>query len=140
MLVNHFIEKYNRPKEKNITGIDPEAMETLQRYGWPGNVRELENAIERAVLLAETGLIKLEHLPTHIREKSQKAGKEFISLPYHGTFKAATDRFSQMYLEAALKRSRGNVTQAAKDAGIERESFHRLLKKHGLKAEDFRSS
>ncbi|MFQ5873606.1 MAG: sigma-54 interaction domain-containing protein [Dehalococcoidia bacterium] len=141
LLINHFIAKYNQTMDKDISGVAPEVAKALQAYSWPGNVRELENAIERAVLLADSGPIKLEHLPPSIWEKSHKpAGEALVNLPYHEAAQAAAHDFSKTYLVAVLKRHQGNVTQAAKDAGIERESFHRLLKKHGLKAEEFRSS
>lgn len=53
LLVDHFIQKYSEENQKQIKGVTPETMELLVRYRWPGNVRELENAIERAVVLAD---------------------------------------------------------------------------------------
>lgn len=52
-LVHHFMEKYNKENEKNITGITPEAIQLLENYDWPGNVRQLENVIERSVVLCQ---------------------------------------------------------------------------------------
>ncbi|MER3474001.1 MAG: two-component system response regulator [Armatimonadota bacterium] len=53
LLVDHFIRKYNEENERHIKGVTPETMQLLINYRWPGNVRELENAIERAVVLAD---------------------------------------------------------------------------------------
>lgn len=141
LLINHFIAKYSQSGDQDVIGIDPEAIEALHAHSWPGNVRELENALERAVLLAGAGPIKLEHLPPSIWEEPRKpAGEELIHLPYHDAAQSAAHDFGKTYLAAVLKRYKGNVTKAAKDAGIERESFHRLLKKHDLKADEFRNS
>ncbi len=141
LLINHFVAKYNKTKDEGTSAIDSEAIQALQTYSWPGNVRELENAIERATLLAEEGPIKLEHLPPSILERSHRpSGEALVSLPYHEAVQAAAHDFSKAYLVAVLKRHQGNVTRAAKDTGIERESFHRLLKKHDVKAKEFRNS
>ena len=56
-LVNHFLVKYNKKREKNVTAISDEAIKVLTDYDWPGNVRELENVIERAVVLTRGGTI-----------------------------------------------------------------------------------
>jgi len=58
LLVKHFLIKYNKKREKNVTGISKEAMKILTGYDWPGNVRELENVIERAVVLARSRVIE----------------------------------------------------------------------------------
>lgn len=141
LLINHFVAKYKKTKDEGTSGIDSEAVKALQTCSWPGNVRELENAIERATLLAEEDPIKLEHLPPSISERSHRpSGEALVNLPYHEAVQAAAHDFSKAYLVAVLKRHQGNVTRAAKDTGIERESFHRLLKKHDVKAKEFRNS
>ena len=58
LLVKYFLIKYNKKREKNVTGISKEAMKILTGYDWPGNVRELENVIERAVVLARSRVIE----------------------------------------------------------------------------------
>lgn len=64
---------------------------------------------------------------------------DLVKLPYREVLAHSRDRSSKEYLTALLKEVRGNVTHAAERAGIERESLHRLLKKYGLRADDFRS-
>ena len=61
-----------------------------------------------------------------------------MDLPYREVIDQARDRVSRAYLEALLREFRGNVTRAAERAGLERESLHRLLKKHGLRSDDYR--
>jgi len=58
LLANHFLDKYNKKRGKNIKAISDQAMKALVEYDWPGNVRELENAIERAVVLTENNMVK----------------------------------------------------------------------------------
>jgi len=59
LLANYFVEKYGARCNRKLKGISPEARERLLAYDWPGNVRELENAIERAVVLGTTDLIRV---------------------------------------------------------------------------------
>lgn len=65
-LVDHFMERYNREKRKQILGLTPEAMAILMLYDWPGNIRELENALEHAIVLCQGGLIGINCLPEQI--------------------------------------------------------------------------
>jgi transcriptional regulator with PAS, ATPase and Fis domain len=69
LLVDHFIQRFNREKKKNILGITQEAMAALILYDWPGNIRELENAIEHAFVLCREELICLQHLPDELLSK-----------------------------------------------------------------------
>ncbi|MFN2351906.1 MAG: sigma-54 interaction domain-containing protein, partial [Kiritimatiellia bacterium] len=66
LLLEHFIERFNRRLDKNITGSDPEVMEILMAHDYPGNVRELENIVERAFVLCPKGQIGLRHLPPEL--------------------------------------------------------------------------
>ena len=63
LLVDHFIERFNREKKKHILGLTQEAMAALMLYEWPGNIRELENALEHAFILCKEKLVRLRHLP-----------------------------------------------------------------------------
>ena len=71
LLANHFIGKYNVINKKDIKGIEPKAMEIIERYKWRGNVRELENVIERAVTLEIGNVIQPDTLPDEIRSFSE---------------------------------------------------------------------
>jgi transcriptional regulator with PAS, ATPase and Fis domain len=68
LLVDHFLEKYNREANRQVTQVPREVLDTLLAYSWPGNVRELENCIERAVVMSPEKTISLELLPEEIRE------------------------------------------------------------------------
>ena len=69
-LVRHFIARFSAEESKRIVGIEPDALELLQSYAWPGNVRQLENAVYRAIVLAETSMLTVAEFPqiaTHVQ-------------------------------------------------------------------------
>jgi transcriptional regulator with PAS, ATPase and Fis domain len=68
LLVDHFLEKYNREANRQVTRVPREVLDKLLAYSWPGNVRELENCIERAVVMSSDNEVSLEILPEEIRE------------------------------------------------------------------------
>jgi DNA-binding NtrC family response regulator len=68
LLVDHFLEKYNREENRHVTQMSREVMDVLMAYSWPGNVRELENCIERAVVMSPGNSITLDLLSDEIRE------------------------------------------------------------------------
>jgi transcriptional regulator with PAS, ATPase and Fis domain len=68
LLVDHFLEKYNREESRHVTQVTREVMDALMAYSWPGNVRELENCVERAVVMSPGNFITLDLLSEEIRE------------------------------------------------------------------------
>jgi DNA-binding NtrC family response regulator len=134
LLVQHFLRKFADVSPRPVEGISPEAMILLEAYNWPGNVRELENTIERAISLTDTPVIGKEVLPLQIRSQ------EFTEIPSPSdaaSFKEAKDRwievFEKKYLSDLLKRHNYNISAAAREAGINRKTIHRLIEKHGLR-------
>ncbi len=112
--------------------FDETARSLLTCYPWPGNVRELQNVVERAAALADGPVIRAEHLPDRIRSCSHETGQS------HGsTFKQAKQEllhaFERTFLSDLLKRHQGHIGLAAREAGVDRKTIERLLKKHGLR-------
>jgi transcriptional regulator with PAS, ATPase and Fis domain len=70
LLVDHFLEKYNREENRHVTQVPREVLDVLLAHSWPGNVRELENCIERAVVMSPDNTISLELIPEEIREST----------------------------------------------------------------------
>jgi DNA-binding NtrC family response regulator len=102
-------------------------------------VRELENLVQRALAVTDgpkLGAAAFEQLPP--RAGHSFAGLRPETLTYRDMLEAARERATRDYLVAVMKDVGGNVTQAAERAGIERESMHRLLKKHGVRSDDFK--
>ncbi|MEO0102157.1 MAG: sigma-54-dependent Fis family transcriptional regulator [candidate division WOR-3 bacterium] len=127
LLAKYFVEKYGEKFNKPIQGISPSALNLIRTYPWPGNVRELENAIARAVSLAEGEIIKPEDLKLEI---SAKEGKQDESLKM--TLRA-TEREK---IIAAIRRCGGNKSEAAKILGISRRTLYYKMDELGIKDED----
>jgi two-component system response regulator AtoC len=140
LLAAHFLEKHARAFRRDVTGLEPDALKILTGYAWPGNVRELENAVERAVAVARGPRITPEDLPAELSAQPGAAppGSELATLPYREAVEQVRERFSREYLLSLMREFKGNVTKAAERARVERETLHRLLKKHGIRGHSFR--
>ncbi len=143
LLAAHFLTKHARALRRELAGFEPEALQRLAAYPWPGNVRELENAVERAVAVSTDDRVRMADLPAEVLGGGGAASPPLdpaalAQLPYREAVEKARDRTSREYLVALLAEFGGNVTRAAERAGLERESLHRLLRKHGIKSDDFK--
>jgi DNA-binding NtrC family response regulator len=134
LLVGHFLRKYAAQNDKEVTGIQQQALQCLLGYDWPGNVRELENVIERAIVLAKGPTINIDDLPNHLRnDDGQKddavpiSNDQFV-LPGSATF-ADIER---MAIAQALQRSGGNRQAAARSLNIGVATLYRKLKTYQL--------
>jgi transcriptional regulator with GAF, ATPase, and Fis domain len=129
VLVEAFLEEIGRSVGRPAGGISSEVEDTLAAYGWPGNVRELRNAIERAVILCEGGLITSEHLPLGITSAPPPASPSASA----GTAGAATlDAVEREMIVSALARAHNNKSEAARLLGLSRAQLYSRLDKHGL--------
>jgi two-component system response regulator AtoC len=126
LLVGHYIDRYNREFRKRVRGLQPAAQALLDQYGWPGNVRELRNAIERAMLLADHGLLGPEDFVTLSRGTTSAA----FRLPPEGVSLEAVER---QLLMQALERAGGNQTHAGHLLGINRDQVRYRIEKFGLR-------
>jgi len=126
-LVDHFITYYNKMHSKDIAGMDRETMERCMSYQWPGNVRELENAVERAVVLADDTLLHIQDLPEHVRGEGQGfVNVKGLSIKQHA-------REMEMHLiKRALKATGGNRARAARLLDISRVALIQKIKQYGL--------
>ena len=130
LLAAYFLERYARKMNKAVTGFSEEAQYVLMRYRYPGNVRELENAIQRAVALAEGPLIRPEDLPQPLREAEQpriEGPKGMLEVPDGLTLEEVED----LYIRRTLEMTGGNASEAARRLGISRSTLWRKLKKQG---------
>ena len=133
LLVEHFIDRYNRELGKKIAGISPEALGVLQEYPWPGNVRELQNVVERSVALLESGPIGLNDLPTDLLLPDLRGRvKQAENLP----LKTATDEFERQIVMRVLERVQWNRSEASRILGIHRNSLQMKLKRWGVEVSD----
>jgi DNA-binding NtrC family response regulator len=139
VLARHFVGKFGA--KVGVTGLSAATLAALRAFHWPGNVRQLRNAIERACALGQRGELQLADLPPELRE--QPAGVavddgESIG----GTFQEMKARhvaaLESAYLEALLKKHKGNVTHCSEEAGMTRSAFQKLMQKHGIRSSGFR--
>jgi two-component system response regulator HydG len=125
------------------TRFSPEALAALVSYRWPGNVRELRSVVERAAIVEPRKEVQLSSLPDELLGSSplrlvSASDVDLARLSYREAVETSREETNRRYLEAVLRRFRGDVNGAAAHAGIERESFYRLLRRCSLSAEDFR--
>lgn len=122
LLADFFLTRFARKYKKEIKGITLEAKNMLQKYAWPGNVRELQHAIERAVILSETYMLKPENFVLKSPALKRKVEYENLNL----------SSLEKDTIERALRRAEGNVTRAAELLGITRYALYRKLDKLNL--------
>ena len=126
LLVNYYIDRYNREFRKHVRGVTPEALAQLQRYRWPGNIRELRNAIERAMLLMDRDWLEPGDFVTLTR--STASALQF-QLPANGV---VLEEIERQLLVQALERAHGNQTHAGQLLGINRDQVRYRIEKFGL--------
>lgn len=133
-LVKHFIQHYNRKFKRSIEGVSSEAARLLLAYHWCGNVRELRNAVERAMILAESTLLTPQNLPIAItRPESADSPVPGPRAPQVLGEGLSLEENERMLLTRALEKTGGNQTQAARLLGITRDTLRYKMKKFSLR-------
>ena len=112
--------------------FEPLSLSCLKAYGWPGNVRELQNVIERAATLADGPVIRVEHLPERLRLAERGDAPEQEVPRYKDAKQEVVRSFERTYLLDLLKRHDWHMGQAAQEAGVDRKTIERMVKRHGL--------
>jgi two-component system response regulator HydG len=136
LLANAFLNTLQQGNAR-ITGLSDEVIDCFRRYRWPGNIRELRNVIERSVALSRTETVHLSDLPRPMREAEASTSRR-VSVLAEISREEALDNADQSYLTALLEKHKGNISQAAQQAGLSRQGMHKLLTRHGLDADEFR--
>ncbi|MCB9746427.1 MAG: sigma-54-dependent Fis family transcriptional regulator [Alphaproteobacteria bacterium] len=131
-LVEHFVSGFNARLGKRVRAVAPEAMRALVEAPWPGNVRQLENAIERAVLLAESDTLRLGDLPPRVGQGGVESGP--VSVEEELSIKRRTAALERELIAKALERSGGNRSQAARVLEISYKALLYKIRDYGLEA------
>lgn len=146
VLARHFASRFGLAYGQPDVFFNSKAVTRLENYGWPGNVRELQSVVERAVLLASGPELREEDLDlfdpqTDFEERGD--APDFLGSPDGGTepsgevFRAAKEKairaFERAYLIQVMTAADGNVSRAARLAGMQRRDFQRLLRKHDVR-------
>lgn len=127
LLIEHFIEKYNKINSKQVQGVSDEVMKRLLSYEWPGNIRELENVIERSVIFCTDEHITFDLLPDLLRDS--RSPKSFDGLaPLHTVVEAA----EKNAISKVLQHFKGNRNKTADFLEINRTTLYQKMKKYNL--------
>jgi DNA-binding NtrC family response regulator len=143
LLAHAFLRKFGADR---ISSFEDDALAALEAYAWPGNVRELQNVVERACALADGDVIKRRDLPEHVTARDSRpraaaaTGSEVDpgeaarqGIPLMDARERWMAVLEAAYLRDVLDRHDGNISAAAKTAGVDRKTFHRLVSKHQIR-------
>ncbi|MCB0421759.1 MAG: sigma-54-dependent Fis family transcriptional regulator [Bdellovibrionales bacterium] len=141
-IIQVFIDKLNLTHQKQIKGVQKEALEALKRYEWPGNVRELENLVERAYILEKTPFLTAESFPLEVVQQTSTTAvlPLNIKLPLAEARNRMIDNFERQYLKELLTETHGKINQTAEIAGISTRQLNKLMNKYGLITKAFKSA
>jgi two-component system response regulator HydG len=157
LLANHYLQKFARSMHRDPKHLASDTVRALREYEWPGNIRELEHAIEHAMVLSQKDIICASDLPFVRPSGTFREGKpisgaptdrahalateggrggasdvalsELAELPYAEAKRRLVTRFDETYTGEMLRRTSGNMSEAARRAGLDRSNFRRLLKR-----------
>jgi len=138
LLAHTFLNKFERRDTAPLQGFQPEVLEALEAYSWPGNVRELQNVIQRACALADSDKISLSDLPRDLQmaaetHDSTASLSPAARLPLKQEKARWIEQLESAYVAELLECKGGNISEAARAAGVDRKTIHRLLNKHRLR-------
>ena len=124
LMLNAFLDEFNRENNKSITGFDSRSRSALYKYDWPGNIRQLRNCVESAVVMCSGNEITLEDLPPTVRGAAES---NVIQVPVGITMAEA----EKIIIQQNLASNQGNKTKTADILGIGRKTLHRKLEEYG---------
>jgi transcriptional regulator with PAS, ATPase and Fis domain len=124
-LIRHFLSQMSLLHQKPVRGVTPEALRILVSHDYPGNIRELENILEHGLVLTESPLIGVEHLPRWL----VKAGPPAVPL-------GSLEECERSVIVAALERNEWCRLAAARELGIHKSTLFRKIKRLGIRLPD----
>ena len=130
LLINHYLNAISDRTGQPPKRIAKAALSILLQYSWPGNVRQLTNVVEQVVALSTSPVVSMSLVEDAIRHN----GNSILPLT------EAKRQFEKDYVEQLLRTTNGNMTLAAKLAQRNRSDFYKILKRHGLEPEQFKST
>lgn len=134
ILVEHFIKKYNTSHGLCIKEITPAAIKILINYDWPGNIRELENIIERAMVMTDKDIVDVDGIPENITAHHSEGIYHIPEDNY--SIKKLGRIMEEKLIRKALKKTRGNKSQAAKLLEISYPALLSKITEYGITSED----
>jgi DNA-binding NtrC family response regulator len=133
LLAAHFVALQNAKFGTGIRGLAPDAMEAATHFPWPGNIRQLKNVIEASMAMEAGDYITFPVLAQFI----EVAPGDDASFEEENEYARALTRFESDYLKGLLRKSKGNVEAAAREAGMNMATIYRKIKKYNIRKEDY---
>lgn len=121
LLINHFINKFNSLKGKDIEGVSDNVMNILMNYDYPGNIRELENIIEHTFVMCKENYILERHLPARLLSEETLVNLDLT-----------LEELERIHIIKILEKNSGHKSKTASDLGIDQSTLWRKLKKFGI--------
>jgi len=138
-LLQTFIAKASTRVNKTLVGIEDRAIHAMRQYHWPGNIRELQNIIERAAVLTHDKIIRLENLPVIFGELVLQSPEATSQDSLRSLRQRQVNQVEKNLLSRYLRDAQGNVSSAARLAGIPRRTFYRMLNRNGINGVNFKT-
>jgi sigma-54 dependent transcriptional regulator, acetoin dehydrogenase operon transcriptional activator AcoR len=126
LLIDHFINRFNKLKNKRISGVSNEALTILMNHDFPGNVRELENIIEYSFILCRDQKIQVSHLPEPLKEK-------YVTLDDKTSAGLTLATIQKRAIEGALIRNNWKKIKTARELGVDKGTLRRMIERLGIK-------
>ena len=145
LLVNHFLAWIAARDHRTGLSISDDAVKALEAYVWPGNIRELANTVERCACLSTSGLVQFTDVQAALQDAlggaagpltQMQAGRIDLEA---SEFRDVVNQNERQAIEVLLRRHRGNVSRAAKDANMTRQGLHKAMSRLGGRADRFRA-
>lgn len=124
LMANHFLIRYAAKYHREKIFFAEDAVKAMMNYSWPGNIRELEHSVEKAAILVSGGEIHADDL--HLK------GVASPHQVHHADKPVSYDDYEKEILRKALLRNMGNLSNAAKELGLSRQTIYNKMKKYGL--------
>ena len=126
LLIQAFLDEFNKRDRRAVDGVAPAALDALTRYSWPGNIRELRNVIERAVIVARSDAIEIDHLPPDLVADPSPPSRDRLALAAG----MRVDEAERRLIGLTLEHTRNNKTRAAEMLGISVKTLHNKLNRY----------
>ena len=140
LLIEVFLSRLNKYHTKSIHDIHSQVIEALLNYSWPGNIRELENVIERAYILEKSSILMPDSFPAELFAAQDALSRVKVDtmLPLAAVRKRGVEEIERCYIKEILQKHLGKINKSAERAGITTRQLHKLMKKYGLRKENFK--
>ncbi|MFZ5769745.1 MAG: sigma-54 interaction domain-containing protein [Bacillota bacterium] len=135
LLVNHFVTQLSARFRKHVKGLSGEVWAAFRNHHWPGNVRELQHVLEHAMVMVSGDLITLDVLPDYIsrRHGQPQKPKQSMQPASTGSLRAVVEELERETIVAALERCSNNVSRAARELGLPRQTLQSKLRRLGIR-------